>query len=89
MRSIFSAILLGAMLLLNNGFTGVSCIEPLPDRGTAISAMGYSFPYNLKKPVETLKLQPELKEISGLSLSDYDNRIYGVQDEFGVLYQIS
>lgn len=46
------------------------------------------FPYQFDAPDQILKLEDELREISGLSISPDGNQLIAVQDEKGILYYL-
>ncbi|MEO1513988.1 MAG: SdiA-regulated domain-containing protein [Bacteroidota bacterium] len=61
--------------------------EELPEKILLDSS--YQFPYELNEPDETLKLSDKLLEISGLSLSTDKDKLCAVQDEKGIIFQVS
>ena len=47
----------------------------------------HAFSYDFENPEEIIKLEKQLKEISGLHYKD-SNTLYGIQDEIGQVFEI-
>lgn len=66
----------------------VKAEDPRFDNVETDSTQNFSFRYDLENPAMTFELPGELREISGLSMSENEAFVWGVQDEKGQVYQI-
>ena len=55
---------------------------------TVIDTMNYFFPYELDDPDQTLTLDNDLEEVSGLGMMPGDQQFVAVEDENGTIYTV-
>lgn len=74
-------------LLISLAACGGSSADDSPQSITI--AEGYHFPYNLQTPEQRMEMPDDLKEISGLGISEDGEHLLAIQDEDGIVFVIN